>query len=160
MASSVPLVRMKSSGSTPKNAASSCLIFAVFGINARPGRAQMLAKIFDHLGRRAHGVLVEIQPQLARRVRRWAANTAPSSAPPRAAAKRPEADRFVCLLAKPHLHRSGVRFQPFGARQRGDGRRQLAAKPSDVSSCTEITFTKSADDSPPRIRAAPKWAST
>ena len=59
-----------------------------------------------------------------------------------------------------HLHRSRVRFQAFGAGQRGDGGRQRAAAPPELSSCTEITLTKSAADRPPRNRAAPEVGST
>ena len=60
---------------------------------------------------------------------------------------------------KPHLHRSGMCFQPFRASQRGDRRSQVFQR-RDVELLNGDHFHEIGGGKPPRNRAAPLVGST
>src|SRR5580700_7261750 len=116
MASSVPLVRMKSSVSTPKNAPNSCLISPYSGYTARPASVRFWRRYSSTLGDAPTVFSLKSSRSLSARpavggeygaILRTASRG--SSTP---------GGRSIFLLAKPHLHRARVRFQALGAGQR------------------------------------------
>ena len=132
-----------------------CLRLVVLGVDGEPaGSVTRVFSALDHLRRTADGVLVEVEAQLVRRARRSAESTAPlRHEPPRASlaaglrtCSRTSTDR--ACASSPSARASVVIA---GAN---------AASAVRLSSCTEITLTKSVTESPPRIRAAPLVGST
>src|ERR1700720_4128612 len=123
MASSVPLVRMKSSDSTPKNAPSSCLISPYSGYTARPASVRFWRKYSSALGEAPTVFSLKSRRSLSARPAVGGEYGAILSTASRGSST--PGGRSIFLLAKPHLPRARVRFQALGSGQRRNRGRQF-----------------------------------
>ena len=116
MASSVPLVRVNSSMGRPKWRERSSKRVVVLGIDAEIGGGEIALDEIDDVRRRADGVFVEIEAELAAAAagRRMIGRHVEDSA----------AEAYG-LAGTTNLHGAGMRLQTFGAGERGDGGRQF-----------------------------------
>src|SRR5580692_872114 len=123
MASSVPFVSVKSSGSTEKNAASSRLTWPYSGYTARSFALRCSRRYSTTWGEAPRVFSLKSSRNLSPRppvgglygaIRKTASR----------GCKTPGGNS-IFLFAKPHLHRTRVRFQSLRTSESSDGRRQL-----------------------------------
>src|ERR1022692_1555724 len=122
MASSVPLVSVKSSGSTAKNFASSCFTSSYSGYTARLASVRCSRRYSITLGEAPTVFSLKSRRSLSARPPVGGLYGAILNTASRGC--NTPGGKSIFLLAKADLHGAGMRFQAFGASECGDGRRQ------------------------------------
>src|SRR5580693_6184335 len=122
MASSVPLVSVKSSGSTSKNAASSCFTWSYSGYTARLPAWRCSRRYSTTRGEAPTVFSLKSSRSLSPRPPVGGLYGAILNTASRGC--NTPGGKSIFLLPKTHLHGTGVRFQTLRASESGDGRSQ------------------------------------
>src|ERR1039457_5011724 len=123
MASSVPLVSVKSSGSTVKKSASSCFTSSYSGYTARLASVRCSQRYTITFGEAPRVFSLKSSRSLSDRPPVGGLYGAILNTASRGC--NTPGGKSIFLLGKAHLHGAGMRFQTLGASECGDGRRQL-----------------------------------
>src|ERR1700693_4867505 len=126
MASSVPLVSVKSSASTSKNSASSCFTSSYSGYTARPASLRWSRRYSITLGEAPTVFSLKSSRSLSARPPVGGLYGAIRSTASRGC--NTPGGKSIFLLAKAHLHGAGMRFQALRPSESSDGRREFVQR--------------------------------